>query len=199
MKGRRVQVAGELVVEQRPGAPAPDPDLCLVRDARAGDSAAFDRLVERHWRQLVSIAGRFLDDPNEAEDAVQEALVRAYHGLGSFREEASARTWLIRIVVNVCRNRRTSGWRRLVCFFDRVPEVRSASPDPRLLAEAALEHEEVAAALARLPDRLRLPVVLHFYHDLSGPEIASVLGWNESTVWTRIYAAYRKLRKQLQG
>jgi RNA polymerase sigma-70 factor, ECF subfamily len=192
-----VHALGELVVEQRPRLAARDTDQQLVEAALAGDLTAFDALVERYWRKLASVAGRFLDDPNEVDDAVQEALVRAFQRLQGFRGEASVQTWLIRIVVNICRNRHRSGWRRFVSLFDSPMEAGPATQDPQLLAETALALEELGEAVQRLPERLRLPLVLHFYEDLSGPEIAAVLGWNESTVWSRIYAAYRELRKQL--
>lgn len=187
---------GELAVEGPPVA-AVDPDLVLLQSAAAGDREAFDCLVERHWCKLVSVAGRFLDDPNEVEDAAQEALVRAFASLAGFRQEASVRTWLIRITVNVCRNRRRSYWFRKVTRCERPWEPPSVAVDPVALAELGFEAVELQRAVSRLPEKLRLPVVLHFYEGLSGPEVAAVLGWNTSTVWTRIYAACRALRKDL--
>jgi RNA polymerase sigma-70 factor (ECF subfamily) len=192
---------GELAVEQGRGRPAADADRPLVDAARAGDLAAFDALVARHWRRLASVAGRFLADPDEVDDAVQEALVRAFRQLGGFRGEASVQTWLIRILVNVCKNRRRSPWwRRLILSESQAAALGSDhAPDPQALAEVRLSLQQLEQAVERLPERLRLPVVLHFYEELSGPEIAAVLGWNESTVWTRIYTAYRELRKALEG
>src|SRR5918998_293242 len=95
--------AGEIVVEGRP-VPGCDPEeMRLVRAVLDGERAAFDVLVERHMRQVVSVVRRMLDDPSEREDAVQETFVRAYRKLSSFRGEASLRTWFIRIAINACK------------------------------------------------------------------------------------------------
>jgi RNA polymerase sigma-70 factor (ECF subfamily) len=182
-------------MEQRPWAAADDEDQALARAARAGDAAAFDALVQRHWRKVASLASRLLDDPDEVEDAVQETFLRAYEHLGSFRAAASVRTWLLRIAVNVCKNRRGSWWRRRVWLAANPGELAPRPPGDPLAA--AVRQQELAEALGRLPERQRLPVVLHFYEELSGAEIAAVLGWNESTVWSRIYAGCRALRKHL--
>lgn len=192
-----MQAGGEALVEGavRPGSD--DPDHLLVRAALAGDGAAFDSLVDRHWRKVASVAARFLDDPNEVEDAVQETFIQAFTHLRGFRGRATVRTWLLRIAANVCRNRRRSPWKRRVTLSDVPPEGEGASLDPRQQAERDLRGAELHAAVGRLPEHLRLPLVLHFFEDLTGAEIAEVLGWNESTVWTRLYAARRELKKQL--
>jgi RNA polymerase sigma-70 factor (ECF subfamily) len=81
---------------------------------------------------------------------------------------------------------------------ERPAEPPDAAPDPRELVHGAMWRDEIDEAVHRLPERLRLPVVLYFYEELTGPEIAAALGCNPSTVWSRIYAAHRELRKQLQ-
>jgi RNA polymerase sigma-70 factor (ECF subfamily) len=166
-----------------------------------GDRAAFDSLVERHWWKIASVAGRFLSDPNDVEDTVQETFVRAYEHLRHFRGEASVRTWLIRIAVNLCKARRSGFWHRRVSLTDDPAALDLQPADAQTPAEAVLlqaEWEQVLGdALQRLPDHLRLPIILHFFEELTGAEIAAVLGWNQSTVWTRIYAGCRQLRKNL--
>jgi RNA polymerase sigma-70 factor, ECF subfamily len=212
-----MRIGGEIAVEQRPGrladdgaeaecvraprGPLPEEERRWVRAALEGDLAAFDALVSRHWRKVASVVGRFLPDANDVEDVVQETFVRAFENLRGFRGDASVRTWLIRIAVNLCKNRRGEYWRRRVTLTGDDAALRAEAPGERMLADAALLQGEweraLHAALQQLPDRQRLPLLLHFFEDLSGAEIAAVLGWNESTVWSRIYAGCRALRKKL--
>jgi RNA polymerase sigma-70 factor (ECF subfamily) len=212
-----MQIGGEIAVKQQTGrlagdgaeaecggappGPLPEEERRWVRAALAGDLAAFDALVDRHWRKVASVVGRFLTDANDVEDAVQETFVRAFESLRGFRGDASVRTWLIRIAVNLCKNRRGEFWRRRVTLTDDDAALHAEAAGARTLAEAALLQGEweraLRAAMQQLPDRQRLPLLLHFFEDLSGAEIAAVLGWNESTVWSRIYAGCRALRKKL--
>jgi RNA polymerase sigma-70 factor (ECF subfamily) len=183
--GRRVREAPE------------EADQQLVRAAVAGDLAAFDRLVERHCRKVACVAGQLLNNPHDVEDVVQETFLRAFEHLAGFRGEASVRTWLIRIAMNLCRNRRqTFWWRRVLLTADHAAFEPSPA-DARALAEEALAQRELQHALERLPERLRLPLVLHFFEELSGAEIAAILGCSENAVWKRIYAGRRALRKSL--
>jgi RNA polymerase sigma-70 factor, ECF subfamily len=200
-----MRIGGEIAVEQRPMRVADDgaeeEERRWVRAALEGDLAAFDALVARHWRKVASVAGCFLSDANDVEDAVQETFVRAFEGLRGFRGDASVRTWLIRIAVNLCKNRRGEFWRRRVMLTDDDAALRTEPAGAPALADAALLQGEweraLHVAMAQLAERHRLPILLHFFEDLSGAEIAAVLGWNESTVWSRIYAGCRVLRKKL--
>jgi RNA polymerase sigma-70 factor (ECF subfamily) len=176
---------------------AGDEEQRLVRAAWEGDHSAFDALVQRHWRKIASVVGQFLDDPNDVEDATQETFVRAYENLRGFRGEASLRTWLIRIAVNVCRNKRGEFWRRRVSLEGDDATLHGEPADAKRLAEAAMCRDDLRRAVHRLPEKLRLPIVLHFFEELSGAETAAILGWKESTVWSRIYAGCRELRNQL--
>jgi RNA polymerase sigma-70 factor, ECF subfamily len=192
-----VQAAGEMVVDQPLRTAAEDEDQHLVHATLRGDSRAFDTLVQRHWGKVASIAGRFLRDPNDVEDVTQETFVQAYRHLRAFRGQASIQTWLIRITVNVCKNRVRTAWWRRVSLVGAAPLDPAGASDAQALAEGAVLQEQFEKAVALLPDALRVPFVLRFLEDLSGAEIAAALGWNESTVWTRIYAARRELRKRL--
>jgi RNA polymerase sigma-70 factor (ECF subfamily) len=172
-----------------------------LQQAREGDAEAFERLVNLHGSKVASVVARLLGDPNDAADAVQETFLRAFQGLRRFRGEASVRTWLIQIAVNVCKSQRAAFWRRRVTLGeDALAQAADPVDLPELAAAAVLQRDRQAAlrrALQELPETLRLPILLHFYEDLTGAEIARVLGWNESTVWSRIYAGCRKLRKRL--
>jgi RNA polymerase sigma-70 factor, ECF subfamily len=193
-----MNACGEMVVEQPLGLIPKDEDERLWRAAAAGDRGAFEDLVKRHSRILASVAARLLGSQDEVEDAVQETFLRAYRTMSRFRGECTVRAWLVSITVNICRTRRRGlgRWRELLARSGSF--LTPAAPDPRREAEHRLTRAEVDRALAALPENLRVPFVLRFYEELSGVEIAAALGWNESTVWSRIYAAQRKLRQLFQ-
>lgn len=172
-------------------------DHRLVQSILHGDAAAFDGLVKSHAQPVTSVVRRFLDDPNDLEDAVQETFLRAYRSLSRFRGQASLRTWLIQIALNVCRDRRRTFWMRRVVLAADSRSFEAATDDGRDLAERAAMQESIERAVRALPEKLRLPLVLHAFEELSGAEIAAVLGWSESTVWTRIYAARKRLHREL--
>jgi RNA polymerase sigma-70 factor (ECF subfamily) len=195
---------GETISVTRIGQPTPycasGEDHLLVESALGGDYSAFDTLVERHWRKVASVAGRFLQDSNEAEDVVQETFIRAFESLQTFRGQAGFQTWLIRITINQCKNRQQTWWKRRVMLHEpNLPPAHSSSHQPGS-EKIVLQDEKSRAvqnAVRQLPEKYRLPIVLHYFEDLTGAEVAAVLGWKESLVWSRIYAGYRELRKRL--
>ena len=194
-----MSICGELVVEQRLGRAREEDEERLWRAAAAGEHAAFETLISRHRRQVASVAARFLTSREDVEDAVQETFLRAYRQLFRFRGECGIRAWLVAIVVNVCRNKRRGFWRWRELLGRHAPSLAPAPDDPRSEAESRLARGELEHAVNELPETLRLPFILRFYEELSGAEIAAALGWNESTVWSRIYAAQRALRRKLEG
>ena len=195
---------GEWISLTKIGEPTPycasDEERRLVESALGGDYSAFDTLVDRHWRKVASVAGRFLQDPNEAEDVVQETFIRAFEGLKSFRGQAGFQTWLIRIAINQCKNRQQTWWKRRVLLHEpQQPPVQKGSHHPG--GETIVLQDEkaraVQSAVQQLPEKYRLPIMLHYFEEMTGAEVAAVLGWNESLVWSRIYSGYRELRKRL--
>ncbi|MCC2667755.1 MAG: polymerase sigma-70 factor,ECF subfamily [Armatimonadetes bacterium] len=175
-----------------------DPEeLRLVRSVLDGDGSAFASLVQRHGPQVASAARRFVRDPNDLDDVVQETFLRAYRSLKRFRGGSSLRTWLIQIALNVCRDRQRTFWKRRIVLTTDADALDQVPSSQAPVSETTALHQTIEAAVARLPEHLRLPFVLHAFEELSGIEIAAVLGWSESTVWTRIYAARKKLREQL--
>ena len=193
---------------------AMDRDQELVKAALRGDFTAFDALVELNWRKVASVSRVFLRDPNDVDDAVQETFVKAFENLHSFRGTASLQTWLLRIAVNCCKNRRRSFWSRWVVLGGDGDERKSdgsASLVGSIGAggldrsggmdafDASIQSKAVRGAVARLPEKYRLPIQMHYFEEMKGAEIAAVLGWNESTVWSRIYAGCKMLRKSLAG
>ena len=156
--------------------------------ALAGDERAFAALVAPLIEPALRLAYSMLDDRNEAEDATQDALTSAWRNLHQLRPGMPIRPWLLAIVINRCRNIRRTSWFRLA----RLPLLfTQAQTDPEL------EYIDLDRALARLPDRDRQALFLHFYLDLPLEEVALALGVSTSAAKARIYRACRRLRPQL--
>jgi RNA polymerase sigma-70 factor, ECF subfamily len=155
-------------------------DAELVSAHVGGDPDAFALLVRRHRNRLWAVALRTLGDPEDAADALQEALISAFRNAASFRGEAAVTTWMHRIVVNACLDRiRRRKVRPAVPLEDRdVPQPR----DDHAVTELQLD---VRAALARLPDSQRLALVLVDMEDLPVAEAAALLGVPQGTVKSR--------------
>jgi RNA polymerase sigma-70 factor (ECF subfamily) len=175
-----------------PGAEADLPaDEELLARHVAGDPDAFAELVRRHRDRLWRVALRTSGDPEEAADALQDALLSAYRRAATFRGEARVTTWLHRVVVNACLDRvRRRAARPSVPLpehpdgglDERDPALRVEAPDPVEARETALE---VAAALARLPAEQRAALVLVDMEGYPVAEAAGILGCAEGTVKSR--------------
>jgi RNA polymerase sigma-70 factor (ECF subfamily) len=158
----------------------------LVQDAQAGDQQAFMQLVEPHLPAAYRLAVGMLRSEVEAEDAVQEAVLKAWRNFGRFRRDSDLRPWLFTIVANECRHQRRSRWWSVV-KWPRSPELVKPSPiEP--------ETADVRLALYRLPHDQRLVLVLRYYLDLPFPEVAQALGISTKAVKSRTYRALERLR-----
>ncbi|HEX5442501.1 MAG TPA: sigma-70 family RNA polymerase sigma factor [Pirellulales bacterium] len=157
------------------------------------EKAALDRLVVEHLPAALRFAVRLTGDADEAEDLVQDALVRVTRGWAAFRGEANFRTWLFRIVVNAFRDRLRRP--RMEILDKDVDDLRGAGP-----AQAALQRELgelVAQNVSRLPPRQREVLVLTMYEQLPAREVATVLGISEANVYSSLHQARARLRKEL--
>jgi RNA polymerase sigma-70 factor (ECF subfamily) len=166
-------------------------DLALLRAHVAGDPDAFGVLFARHRDRLWSVALRTSGDPEEAADALQDALVSAFRRAGSFRGDSAVSTWLHRIVVNACLDRHR---RRTVRRLEPLPEELDDRTDSAVTgdqidpADVALRHEQrvvVLRALATLPIDQRAALVLVDMEGYSVDEAASILGCATGTVKSR--------------
>ena len=171
-------------------------DREAVEASRRGDREAFDRLVERYQRDVYRLCYRYVNNHEDANDAAQEAFLRAYRAIGSFRGDSAFSTWLYRIAVNTCLNFRAA----------RKPaadELPDALADPRPGAQAKVERDErsrrVREAVSRLPEKQRATVILKVYHDLTHEEVAGILGATVGTVKANLFHALGNLRKTLGG
>ena len=181
--------------------------------ASGNDQAArdvFAQIVSRQQRRASRIAWHYLRDVAEADEAVQDAFVKAYTHIKSFQRNLSFEVWLTRILINGCLDRqkartRRSRWilpvadagRRDQDAIERATRPSERSPEAQLLAREW--REQLIAAVQKLPDRQRLVFMLCHYSDHSTRDVAEMTGLNESTVRVHLFRAIRKLRTAMEG
>ena len=158
-------------------------DLDLMWAHTAGDPLAFDTLIRRHRDRMWAVALRTLRDPDEAADALQDALISAYRAAGSFRAESAVTTWLHRIVVNACLDRVRRRQAR-----PTVPLPEDAAGEPAEPGDRMADRDTamaVEAALGQLPLEQRAAIILVDVEGYSVAETAVLLGVAEGTVKSR--------------
>ena len=171
-------------------------DRALVTAATAGDRAAFDVLVRRHQRTVYGVCYRFTGDHADASDLAQDAFIRAYRGLARFKGDAAFSTWLYRIAVNVCLTRAAVKTPALDPIEPlELADLSGDRPDDPL--RRAEDAARVKAAIARLPEKQRMTVILRVYHELPHDAIARTLGSTVGTVKANFFHALQNLRKLL--
>jgi RNA polymerase sigma-70 factor (ECF subfamily) len=170
-------------------------DATIVRRVLTGDTEAFGVLVERHYDRCVRLALHIIGNREDAEDAVQDAFLRAYRYLGGYQERERFAAWLSRILVNQCR----SVLARRRRAEEGLPEWERATPDAdeQHPEERAALHEELSRALALLPPEQREAVVLRFGEDLTYDEMAAITGAGTSALKMRVKRACARLRALL--
>lgn len=169
----------------------------LIGCVLAGDPAAFTPVVERHQTAVYHLCYRMLGNANEAEDAAQEAFVRAYSQLDRYDPARPFKTWLFAIASHHCIDRlRRRRWQWL-SLEDETLSLRTAAPGPEDLALRHERQDEVAAWLALLPPKDRRAIVLHYWGGLSYAEIAPVLGASVSAVKSRLHRARMTLGRRM--
>jgi RNA polymerase sigma-70 factor (ECF subfamily) len=185
------------------------PERELVASCRTGDAEAFARLVQIHEAMVVNLAARLLGNVEEARDVAQEVFLQVYKRLAAFEGRSSLKTWIYRIAVNQCHNRRR--------FWHRRRRDRETPLDERLLAgpllaggpaAVASPYDEtlrlerarrVQSALLELCFEHRSVLVLREVEGLSCEEVASALGVAEGTVKSRLSRAREAMRRKLSG
>ena len=190
-----------------PAAEAPA-DADVVQRARAGDHAAFRVLVERYQGRAYRLALRVLRDEDQARDVVQDAFLKVYGSLDRFEGRSGFYTWLYRIVMNVCLDRkRRDRSDREVEWDEETAGGSLADPTGADLAqsgpEAEVERSElrtfVTRAIETLPEDARRAIQLREIDGLSYKEIAEALGIPKGTVMSRLYYARRRLQEALRA
>jgi RNA polymerase sigma factor (sigma-70 family) len=169
----------------------------LVERARRGDERAYQEIVHAYQGIAFRTAFLFARNAADAEDAAQEAFVKAYRALGRFRPGAPFRPWLLQIVANEARNRRRSAARRdaLVLRAAASEPSGEAAPSPEAALLAAERRQELLAAVEALPQDQRDTIACRYFLDLSEEETAQVLGVRRGTVKSRTARALERLRR----
>jgi len=172
-----------------------------IAEAKTGDKDAFAKLVEKYQRPVYSVCYRMLGTPTAAEDAAQEAFIRAYLALDRYDPNRSFATWILSIASNYSIDQLRKK-KVIVLSMDNEKYGWMAPPDPGPSPEkAALDKEKnalVQAILTDLPETDRAAVILQFWHDYSYDEIAETLGLSSSAVKSRLFRARRLMAEKWQ-
>jgi RNA polymerase sigma-70 factor, ECF subfamily len=168
-------------------------DLALVARCRAGETAAFEALVERYQRVFFTVALRMLGDSDAASDAAQNAFVKAYQKLESFDPTRRFFSWIYRILVNECLNARRDGRPH-----EPIPPDLAADGTPADLFEIAERRRRVQAAILALPMEYREVIILRHFTELSYEEIGEALHVPAKTVKSRLHTARERLAGMLR-
>jgi RNA polymerase sigma-70 factor (ECF subfamily) len=176
---------------------APEIDPELLEACRSGDREAFRALFEVYKDKVYSVALRYSGNPATAMDITQDVFVKLFAQVASFRGDSNFETWLYRLVVNRCLDQRRK-LRRLVPLLGDV--VRRFQVNERVTADLIRSETraEVRSAIARLPDELRIAVVLRYTQGLSYDEIAEAMNCAKGTVASRLNRAHKHLARKLK-
>jgi RNA polymerase sigma-70 factor (ECF subfamily) len=182
-------------------------DQQLVERAQRGEKQAFDLLVAKYQRKLGRLLSRFIRDPAEVEDVAQEAFIKAYRALPSFRGDSAFYTWLYRIGINTAKNYLVAMGRRAPTVtefdadeaegFDDGDQLRDINTPESLLMSQEIART-VNRAMEELPDDLRTAITLREIEGLSYEEIATIMNCPIGTVRSRIFRAREAIAARLR-
>jgi RNA polymerase sigma-70 factor (ECF subfamily) len=182
-------------------------DQLLVQTVQQGDRRAFDALVLRYQQRIVKLVMRYVHDLVEAQDVAQEAFIKAYRALPTFRGESAFYTWLYRIAINTAKNYLVSLQRRPVDYSLDLQDPENYAANARLREEDSPEglamQEElqrtVERTIASLPEELRTAIMLREIDGLSYEEIASAMDCPVGTVRSRIFRARDAIDRSIEA
>ena len=175
----------------------------LLRRAQKGDPQAFEDLMAPHERKIYGICLRMLGNREDALDCAQDAMLRLWRAIASYRKEASFQTWCYRIATNACldflRKKKVRPAVSLDVLVETAPLPTDGRDAPEAMAEASARKEALAAGIAALPEDLRGALVLRDVQGFSYEEIGEILKMPMGTVKSRINRAREKLRQGLSA
>ncbi len=184
-----------------------DLDRQLVERAQRGDKHAFELLVSKYQRKLARLLARFIRDPVEVEDVAQEAFIKAYRALPSFRGDSAFYTWLYRIGINTAKNYLVAMGRRAPTTTEFNSEDAESFEDGEQLRdintpESMMMSKEIARTVSdtmeQLPEELRDAITLRELEGLSYEDIATIMNCPIGTVRSRIFRAREAIAEQLR-
>ena len=162
-------------------------------DKAVDREALFEQLVYQHQGQILRLCYMYLHDEEQARDAVQETFFRAYQHWDRFRGTSSAKTWLTRIAINVCRDLRKTAW------FRHVDRRITPEDLPEAIAPFTARDEELILQVMALRKKQCEVILLYYYQNMTVNEIAQILGISQSSVSGRLDQARKQLRSTLEG
>jgi RNA polymerase sigma-70 factor (ECF subfamily) len=172
-----------------------DPDIALVEAMAKGEVAALSELYTRHGANILNYLTSLLHDRQQAEEVLQDVMLAAWNHAGTFRGESKVRTWLL----TIARHRAINAQRRTTPELTPLDdETFTNETTPLEKAERKSQQQALQYAIQQLPPFHQEILVLIFYHQLSGPEVADVLGITVGTVKSRLHRAKEMLRRVLQ-
>ena len=185
-------------------------DTELIFKVKQGDFSAFEQLVYRYDKQVLTMAARFVRSSDDAKDIYQEVFLRVYQGLHRFKMHSEFTTWLYRITTNVCLTHRSRKKKRAHVSFDedydendgephtvRETASREPLPDQRVIDQEISTH--VRNAMETLSPQQKLVFTLKHYQGLKLREIAEMMGCSEGTVKKHLFIGTERMRKQLEN
>jgi RNA polymerase sigma-70 factor (ECF subfamily) len=173
-----------------------DSDEALMARVARGDQPAFRVLARRHAPAIVRLARRILGNAADAEDVAQEAMLRVWTHAPRWQPLAAFKTWLTRVVVNLCLDRkRRAPWVEL----EAAGEIADSAPVASELAETDERERLLQRAIAELPDRQRTAIVLTYSEGMSNAQVADILDTSVSAVETLLVRGKQNLRRALGG
>lgn len=178
--------------------PTEGPDLgrdSLISGFRAGDEGVFSQIVRAHRESLYAVARRYLGNHADADEATQQAFVKAWKGRETFRGDSALRTWLIRIVINVAHGIRST--HRPQQPLEQAGEPAAPGEGPQAGVEAREREARLRAAIETLPPRQRRVVTLKVMSELTHKEVAEAMEISEGAVKAHLHQAISNLRGKL--
>jgi RNA polymerase sigma-70 factor, ECF subfamily len=166
-------------------------------------SSAQEQLLAEHRERLLRYTQSLVRDRDEAEDVLQEIMLRAHRGLATLRADEAVTTWLFRIATHACVDHLRQRRRRPAIDADADPDAQGGTGDDPITVQTTVERQEMSACVQRfleaLPDEYRSAIMLTEIQGLTGPEVSDLLGVPLTTVKMRLHRARRLLQEQLQA
>jgi RNA polymerase sigma-70 factor (ECF subfamily) len=174
-------------------------DSDLIGRFKKGDPSAFEAVVRKYQDRVYNLCRYMLRDPRDAQDAAQDAFLKAYKALKDFRPDSSLYRWIYRIAVTTCLDYRRKSRREVLSRSEPLSEdLSSDEPIPEQHCQSGEIPDSLQLALQKLPEKLRATIVLREIENLSYEEIAEVLHTSSGTVKSRISRAREQLRHLLK-